>query len=153
MSSDFDLGEIFKNWQELNEKVGASFGEFDFDTIKKIRKQQRTIEDQVYAILLESAPDNIKKILPEDCGDMEIGYNINENVFTRAVEFSKRHEFELRFLHWLFDADRDGYASILHGADTDDFDSEIQAGNIPKLVEKNVHIDEFEIYDADKAKN
>ncbi len=80
MSSKIEL-ELFQKWQDLNEKVGASFGQFDFETIKKIRKEQRAIEDQVYVLLLESAPENIKKYLPEDCGEMEIGYNFKDKVF------------------------------------------------------------------------
>ncbi len=77
---------------------------------------------------------------------------ISENVFARAVEFHNRHEFELRFLHWLFDADRDGYAGVLHGADPDDTDPAVQAGGIaaPQIVP--VPIDRFEIADAEKAK-
>ncbi len=80
-------------------------------------------------------------------------HQISENVFARAVEFSDRHEFEIRFLHWLFDADRDGYAAVLHGADPDDTDPNIQAGGLkaPQIVP--VHIDQFEIADAEKAKS
>lgn len=80
-------------------------------------------------------------------------HQISENVFARAVEFNDRHEFELRFLHWLFDADRDGYASVLHGADPDDTDPEIQAGGLPAPQVVRVPIDQFEIGDSEKAQN
>ncbi len=78
---------------------------------------------------------------------------ISENVFARAVEFHNRHEFELRFLHWVFDADRDGYAAVLHGADPDDADPAVQAGGIAAPEVVPVPIDRFEIADAQKAKN
>ncbi|MCA9073028.1 MAG: hypothetical protein KDA84_29100, partial [Planctomycetaceae bacterium] len=76
---------------------------------------------------------------------------ISENVFARGVEFNDRHEFELRFLHWLFDADRDGYAGVLHGADFDDTDPQIQAGGVAAPEVVPVPIDEFEIVDPEKA--
>ncbi len=79
--------------------------------------------------------------------------HVNQNVFSRLYEFSDRHEFELNFLHWLFDADRDGYAAVLNGADVDDFDADQQAGNFPPAEAIAVPQEEFEITDADKAAN
>ncbi len=79
-------------------------------------------------------------------------HQISENVFARGVEFHKRHEFELRFLHWIFDADRDGYAAVLHGPDADDSDPNIQAAGILAGQVVPVPIDEFEIVDEEKAK-
>ncbi|MFX0071659.1 MAG: hypothetical protein ACFFAO_11265 [Candidatus Hermodarchaeota archaeon] len=76
-----NLNELFKKWEELNNKVGELFGNFDLSSIKELRKQQREIEDEIYKILLDNAPDNIKKLLPEDCGDMEIGYKSDTNTF------------------------------------------------------------------------
>ncbi len=81
MPSEKDFKDIFKQWQELNEKTGASFGQFDFETIKEVRSKQRVLEDAVYEILVENAPDEIKKILPEKCGDMEIGFNVSDQMF------------------------------------------------------------------------
>lgn len=78
---------------------------------------------------------------------------ISENVFARAAEFNDRHEFELRFLHWLFDADRDGYAAVLHGADADDTNPEIQAAGIAAPQAVPVPIDEFEIFDEEQVRN
>ena len=79
-------------------------------------------------------------------------HSVNQNVFARAYEFSNRHEFELGFLHWLFDADRDGYSAVLNGADLDDFDVEIQAGGLGPRMVVDVPQDEFEVVDAAKAK-
>lgn len=73
------LAELFQEWQELNIQVAKKFGEFNFDSIKEIRKRQRLIEDLSYSVLLESAPADIKKILPDTCGEMEIGYNSQNN--------------------------------------------------------------------------
>jgi len=73
------LAELFQEWQELNTQVAKKFGEFNFDSIKEIRKRQRIIEDLCYSVLLESAPADIKKILPDTCGEMEIGYNSQNN--------------------------------------------------------------------------
>lgn len=79
--------------------------------------------------------------------------NVNQNVFARLYEFSDRHEFELNFLHWLFDADRDGYAAVLNGADPDDFDPEQQAGGLPVREIVAVPQEEFEVVDRAKAAN
>ena len=75
------LAELFEEWQELNNQVAASFGNFDFDSIKEIRKKQKVIEDSIFLILIDNASDEIKKILPEDCGDMEVGYEFESKKF------------------------------------------------------------------------
>lgn len=78
---------------------------------------------------------------------------VSRNVFARTIEFNHRHDFELRFLHWIFDADRDGYSAVLHGADPDDFNSDVQAGGIaPPSDDNPVPISEFEIADPRKAR-
>jgi len=77
---------------------------------------------------------------------------VRRNVFARAFEFSNRHEFELLFLHWIFDADRDGYAAVLNGADPDDFDSDLVAGRITPSTVVHLPPDEFRTVDAEKAK-
>ena len=81
MSSETNLEDLFQRWNELNTNTGASLGSFDFDTIKKIRSEMRELEDKIYSILVESAPEDIKKILPEDCGEFEIGYNVTDKIF------------------------------------------------------------------------
>ena len=81
MSSKNIFEDLFSQWEELNNKVGASFGNFDFDTIKLIRVDQKKVEDEIYSALLELAPEDLKKILPEDCGEMEIGYEGEEKKF------------------------------------------------------------------------
>jgi len=81
MSNNVDLEEYFNNWNELNDKVADSFGNFDFDNIKEIRKQQRELEDAIYSIVLKNANDDLKDFLPEDCGEMEVGYEAEEKKF------------------------------------------------------------------------
>ncbi|MFW9899475.1 MAG: hypothetical protein ACFFDO_09485 [Candidatus Thorarchaeota archaeon] len=78
---EHNLGALFKKWHDLNTQVAESFGQFNFDSIKEIRTKQRKIEDSVFSILIENAPEEIKKILPDECGEMEIGYNIENNQF------------------------------------------------------------------------
>lgn len=77
--------------------------------------------------------------------------NVRKNVFARCVEFNDRHKFELRFLHWLFDADRDGYAAVLHGADWNDWDRSIQAGGIDPPQVVRLTPDRFEVVDRRRA--
>lgn len=75
MSSKPNLKEMFQEWNELNSKAQELMGQFDFSNIKKIRKSQKELEDAIYEILKENAPENIKKMLPDDCGEMEVGYD------------------------------------------------------------------------------
>ena len=86
MSSENNIGKLFEKWQELNDKVQESFGKFDFDVIKEIRKEQRIIEDGIYSILLSSAPESLKGILPEDCGDLEVGFEAEGKKFYFLME-------------------------------------------------------------------
>jgi len=81
MSPEINLNDMFKQWNDLNKGVGASLGSFDFDSIKKVREKQRQLEDDIYSILLLNAPEDIKKFLPEDCGEFEMGYNVSDNLF------------------------------------------------------------------------
>ncbi len=81
MASKTNLNEMFQEWNELNIKAQESMGKFDFADIKKIRAGQKKLEDTIYEILKKNAPDNIKLILPEDCGEMEVGYDTEGKVF------------------------------------------------------------------------
>lgn len=69
---------------ELN--IANSMGSFDFSSIKTIRVKQGEIEDKIYSILLEKASDKIKEILPETCGEMEMGYNVTDKIFYFLME-------------------------------------------------------------------
>ncbi|MFQ5732385.1 MAG: sulfatase [Planctomycetaceae bacterium] len=79
--------------------------------------------------------------------------SVNKNVFARTAEYSNRHDFELRFLHWLLDFDRDGYSALLHGGDPDDFDAGVLPLHLdPPRDDNPVPIDEFALADRDKAR-
>ena len=81
MASKPILSEMFQEWNELNSKAQESMGNFDFATIKTIREGQKKIEDSIFEILKENAPKSIKEILPEDCGEMEVGYDTEGKIF------------------------------------------------------------------------
>ena len=81
MTSKPDLKNLFQEWNKLNTNAQKFLGEFDFAKIKEIRAKQKIAEDSIYEILKESAPDDIKKLLPDDCGEMEVGYESEENRF------------------------------------------------------------------------
>jgi len=76
-----NIKDLFQNWQKLNKQVEESFGKFEFSSIKEIRKEQREIEDSIYLILLENASEDIKTFLPKECGEMEIGYDMENKIF------------------------------------------------------------------------
>ena len=65
MSSEQNLKEMFQEWNELNSKAQESMGQFDFSKIKEIRASQKKLEDAIYEILKENAPDKILKMLPD----------------------------------------------------------------------------------------
>lgn len=81
MAEKPSLENLFQEWNELNTKAQASLGEFDFAKIKEIRAGQKQREDAIYEILKENAPKDISKLLPDDCGEMEVGYEIEEKKF------------------------------------------------------------------------
>lgn len=92
------LSELFKEWNELNNKAGASMGQFDFSTIKEIRKEQSKLENSIFEVLKKHAPDEILKILPEECGEMEMGYETKGNIFYFVMldpEFIEDEEIKL----------------------------------------------------------
>jgi hypothetical protein len=93
MTSKPNLETLFQEWNELNTNAQKFLGEFDFVKIKEIRAKQKVAEDSIYEILKENAPDDIKKILPDDCGEMEVGYESEENRFY-FVMFDPEYEDE-----------------------------------------------------------
>ncbi|MFW9937921.1 MAG: hypothetical protein ACFFD5_09745 [Candidatus Thorarchaeota archaeon] len=93
-----DLKDLFQKWNDLNTKAQASFGNFDFSKIKEIRTKQKKIEDSIYEILKNNASDQILNMLPDDCGQMEVGYDTEESVFYFVMfdpEFEEEDETKL----------------------------------------------------------
>jgi len=81
MTSKPNLENLFQEWNELNISTQKSLGEFDFVKIKEIRAKQKDYEDSIYEILKENATDDIKKLLSDDCGEMEVGFESEEKRF------------------------------------------------------------------------
>ena len=93
-----NLTELFQEWNELNIKAGASMGQFDFSKIKEIRKEQSKVENAIYEVLKKHASDEILKILPEECGELEMGYDTNGSIFYFVMldpEFEDDEEIKL----------------------------------------------------------
>ncbi len=76
-----ELEGLFNQWHRLNSDTSQMLGEWDFDALKEVRKEQRKIEDMIYDILLSNAPEELKKNLPEECGSLELGFNVSEKKF------------------------------------------------------------------------
>ena len=81
MTSKPNLENLFQEWNELNISTQKSLGEFDFAKIKEIRAKQKEYEDSIFEILKDNAPDDIKKLLHDDCGEMEVGFESEEKRF------------------------------------------------------------------------
>lgn len=75
------LNDLFLEWNELNIKAGESMGQFDFSNVKEIRKSQTKIENSIYEVLKNYASDDLLRILPEECGELEMGYNTRDEIF------------------------------------------------------------------------
>ena len=75
------LNDLFQEWNELNIKAGESMGQFDFTEIKEIRKSQSNVENSIYEVLKKYASADLLKILPEECGELEMGYNTKDKIF------------------------------------------------------------------------
>ncbi len=76
-----NLTELFQKWNDLNLKAGESMGQFDFTKIKEIRESQSEVENSIYEVLKNNASDDLLKILPEECGELEMGYNTKDKIF------------------------------------------------------------------------
>ena len=81
MNRGDNFEELFREWNDLNQKVQGSFSDFDFSKIKEIRNKQKKIEDKIYEILKENAPESYNNILPKEAGQMEVGYEIEGKTF------------------------------------------------------------------------
>lgn len=98
MTSQPNIENLFNEWNELNTNAQKFLGEFDFAKIKEIRAKQKKCEDLIYDILRDNASDDIKKILPEDCGEMEVGFESEEKRFYFVMfdpEFEEEDEPKL----------------------------------------------------------
>jgi len=92
MSERNDLEELFKKWNELNQKVQGSFSKFDFSEVKEIRNKQKKIEDAIYENLKQNAPKSYQNILPSEAGQMEVGYDTEGKIFYYVMIDPKSEE-------------------------------------------------------------
>lgn len=81
MSSKANITELFENWNKYNQEVQELMGNFDLANVKKIRKKQQEIEDNIYNLLKKNVPKDYIEMLPEDCGELEVGYDTTNNEF------------------------------------------------------------------------
>ncbi len=92
------LNDLFQEWNELNIKAGESMGQFDFSKIKEVRTNQSNIENSIYEVLKKHASEDLLKILPEECGELEMGYNTKDEIFYFVMldpEFDDSEEVKL----------------------------------------------------------
>ncbi|MHA1671783.1 MAG: hypothetical protein ACTSV5_14595 [Promethearchaeota archaeon] len=104
---EVNLNKIFLEWNELNKKAEGYFGEFNFSKIKEIRKEQKILEDKIYSEVKKSAPEQIKKILPDDAGELEVGYEVNASIFYFVmIDPSLENDEEIRLIAITFDENK-----------------------------------------------
>ncbi|MBY9020145.1 MAG: hypothetical protein KGD67_03735 [Candidatus Lokiarchaeota archaeon] len=93
-----NLNDLFREWNELNIQAGESMGQFNFEKIKEIRSSQSKIENSIYEVLKKYASEDLLKILPEGCGELEMGYNTKDSIFYFVMldpEFEDSEEIKL----------------------------------------------------------
>ncbi len=81
-----EIKKLFNYWNDLNTKIEKKLGSFEMTDVKKLRREQSKTEDTVYELLKTKAPAEIAEILPEKCGEMEIGLNTQNKEFYFVME-------------------------------------------------------------------
>ncbi len=112
-----DVEELFNFWDELNDKIEKHLAAFEMSDVKKLRMEQSATEDTVYELLKQNAPPEIAKILPEGCGEMEIGLNHDEKAFYFIMEDPNTSKDE--FIAIVFGVD--AKAKIIKNFDIDNY--------------------------------
>jgi uncharacterized protein YdcH (DUF465 family) len=106
MNSEANLKELFEKWNEYNQEVQELMAKFDLATVKKIRKKQQAIEDSIYGLLKKNVPDDYIEILPEDCGELEVGYDTTNNEFYFVmIDPNTEEDEEIRLIAFTIDTD------------------------------------------------
>jgi len=107
MSSEANLKDLFEKWNNYNKQVQELMASFDLATVKNVRKKQQEIEDTIYALLKKNAPDEYLKILPEDCGELEVGYDITNNEFYFVmIDPETENEENIKLIAFTIDIDK-----------------------------------------------
>lgn len=104
---EIDLQKLFLEWNELNKKAEAFFGEFNFSKIKEIRKKQKDLEDRIYSEVKKNASEEIRKILPDEVGELEVGYELSGSIFYFVmIDPSLEDDEEIRLIAITFNQDK-----------------------------------------------
>ena len=107
MSSEANLKKLFETWNSYNEQVQELMAGFDLANVKKIRKKQQEIEDVIFVQLKENAPDDYSELLPEDCGELEVGYDTNNNEFYFVmIDPSTENDENIKLIAFTIDVDK-----------------------------------------------
>ena len=106
MSKINELDKLFEEWNGLNLKVQGSFSDFDFSKIKEIRIKQKKIEDLIFQILIENAPESYQTLLPEDAGQMEVGYDIEGKTFYFVMIDPKTQDDSIKLIAFTIDTSK-----------------------------------------------
>ncbi|MHA1641239.1 MAG: hypothetical protein ACTSUX_13810 [Promethearchaeota archaeon] len=80
------LSSLFNEWWEINKQIAHDLENFDFKELKESRSKQRKIEDIIYKIVQKNAPENLNIELPDDCSQMEVGFDFNNSIFYFIME-------------------------------------------------------------------
>lgn len=106
MSSEANLKELFEKWNKYNQEVQELMAKFDLANVKKIRKKQQAIEDSIYVLLKKNVPNDYREILPEDCGELEVGYDTTNNEFYFVmIDPNTEDDKDVRLIAFTIDID------------------------------------------------
>lgn len=106
MSTEADLKELFEKWNDYNKQVQEFMAGLDLTSVKKIREQQKKIEDIIYELLRKNAPKDYLDLLPDECGELEVGYDTTNKVFYFVmIDPSTENEEEVKLIAFSIDTD------------------------------------------------
>jgi hypothetical protein len=107
MSIEANLKDLFERWNQYNEEVQKLMAGFDLANVKKIRKKQQEIEDEIYVHLRKNAPNDYLEMLPEDCGELEVGYDTTNNEFYFVmIDPTTENEENIKLIAFTIDIDK-----------------------------------------------
>ena len=107
MSSEANLKVLFETWNNYNEQVQELMAGFDLANVKKIRKNQQEIEDMIYVLLKKHAPSDYLEMLPEDCGELEVGYDtVNNEFYFVMIDPSTENDENIKLIAFTINIDK-----------------------------------------------
>ena len=119
MSSEANLKELFEKWNKYNQEVQDLMAKFDLATVKEKRKKQQAIEDSIYVLLKKNVPGDYKDILPEDCGELEVGYDItNKEFYFVMIDPNTEDDEDVKLIAFTIETDES--VDIIEGFEIED---------------------------------